>query len=203
MFTGGEKAHWPGPRRGGGVLPDKQLSHVSNVEKQERAAWLSEADVEFFTGSGPTGPPSSSEEQPADPDMQRIVQVHRCCTAMSPLIHSIGRLGRDRANCRGRLCGPDPVNLLPWLAETIGHWHHCSARPWGLWPHPDGAAAAEARQTDVFLCRATVADQGQAVFDRGPDWVCCCSCCCSDPLLIWDVQDLLLDCKPIIQDANW
>ncbi len=60
---------------------------MSAAEKQERAAWLSEADVEFFTGGGPAGQPSS-EEQPIDPEMQSTVQVDssgRPCCCLSDL----------------------------------------------------------------------------------------------------------------------
>ena len=119
---------------------------VSDAEKQERAAWLSEADVEFFTGGGPSGQPSSSEEQPVDPEMQSTVQVPRCCTTVLPLLsQAVLSLSLNRCTCS-------------WPAETACHWRHSGARPRGLWPHPDGAAAVEAGQTDVLLCRASVAN---------------------------------------------
>ena len=54
------EAYWPGPSEGSSQWSFQAyiIYPVSDAEKQERAAWLSEADVEFFTGGGPSGQPS-------------------------------------------------------------------------------------------------------------------------------------------------
>ena len=43
--------------------------------KQERTAWLSESDVDFFTGGAPQG---ESKSEIADPEAQQTVQVFPC-----------------------------------------------------------------------------------------------------------------------------
>jgi hypothetical protein len=49
----------------------------SNPGKQERAAWLSESDVDFFTGGAPPGE-SSGNSEAVDPAMQQVVQASGC-----------------------------------------------------------------------------------------------------------------------------
>ncbi|GAX84747.1 hypothetical protein CEUSTIGMA_g12169.t1 [Chlamydomonas eustigma] len=49
-----------------------QRETVFTDKTQKRASWLSEADVEFFTGSAP--PEESSQEGEGDPEMQQTVQ---------------------------------------------------------------------------------------------------------------------------------
>ena len=59
-----------------------------HLGKAERASWLSEADVDFFTG-GASASAGESSGEPEDPEMQKTVQVVFFYHAISTVVSEV------------------------------------------------------------------------------------------------------------------